>query len=376
MLELQDITNELNKFQYYVLNSSGGFVVWECNEYLSKHLIIRDMKKYSQITFIDVMNWTRNKYLNLFNIRDNKLDKKRVFVFNNFAEAYAYNNYFDIDNLLNELNFTRDVWAKYEYIYVFVMPTFLVDRIMTGSPSFWSYVSVHFRIPNIINNPLPFIKFKRSYLEQYYDKDFSPVWYRHNDIVNSYKNIKYESEREDLLKEMIDLYNTIESVCDVKILRIVYFNLSRMFSLNKKFKEALFYAEKCNKIWDTNKVKTNVLYCELNMGFLKMQRRYIYPNTSQDIYFLAVENFAFGNIDISYRMAEGYIINSRKESKYRALFYELLAVLLFAKEEYESAIYIFMEIIFTIDKIRNNDFVDLNMIENNLSIASQCLKND
>ncbi len=160
MLELHDMINEFNKFEYYALNSSGGFVVWECNEYMSRHLIEKGMKKYSQTTFIDVMNLARSKYLNLFDIRDNELNRKKIFVFNNFAEAYAYDNYFDIDNLLNELNFTRDVWAKYEYIYVFILPTYLVEQIMKSSPSFWSYVTIHFRIPNIINNLLPFIKFE------------------------------------------------------------------------------------------------------------------------------------------------------------------------------------------------------------------------
>lgn len=77
MLELQNIINELNKFEFYILNSSGGFVVWECNEYLPRHLIEKDMKKHSQITFIDVMNLARSKYLNLFDIRDNKLNRKK-----------------------------------------------------------------------------------------------------------------------------------------------------------------------------------------------------------------------------------------------------------------------------------------------------------
>lgn len=93
------------------------------------------------------------------------------------------------------------MWAKYECVYVFVMPTYLVDQIMKGSPSFWSYVSIHFRVPNIINNPLPFIKFKKSYLEQYCGERFPLVCLRNNDIVNSYKDVKNDSEKENLLKE-------------------------------------------------------------------------------------------------------------------------------------------------------------------------------
>lgn len=373
MLELQDMISDLSKFEYYVLNSSGGFVVWECNEYLSRHLIEKGMKKYSQITFIDVMNLARSKYLNLFDTRDNRLKKKKIFVFNNFAEAYAYDNYFDIENLLNELNFTRDVWAKYEYIYVFVLPTYLVDQIMKGSPSFWSYVSIHFRVPNIINNPLPFIKFKKSHAEQCFDKDISLIRSRNNDIVNFYKYAKSDSEKENLLKEMLNLYRAMDNVRDEKILRTIFFNLSRMFSLKKKYREALIYANKCNEIWDSRKAGINVLYCELNMGYRKIKRRIIYPNRPHEMYFLAVEHFAYGNIDISYRLTESYIINNEKENKYRYLFYELLAVLLFAKEEYRSAINAFMEIIFAIDRIKSNDFLDLDVIKNNLNIASRYL---
>lgn len=373
MLELQDLTNELNKFDYYALNSSGGFVVWECNEYLSRNLIEKSMIKYSQITYIDVMNLTRSKYLNLFDIRDNKLNRKKIFVFKNFAEAYAYDNYFDIENLLSELNFTRDVWAKYEYIYVFVLPTFLVDQVMKGSPSFWSYVSIHFRIPNIINNPLPFIKFKKSHTEQYLDKNISLIRLRNNDIVNFYKCAKSDSEKENLLKEMLNLYGAVDNIWDEKILRTIFFNLSRTFSLNKKYREALIYANKCNEIWDSRKAGINVLYCELNMGYRKTKRKIIYSNKPQEMYFLAVEHFAYGNIDISYRLAESYIINNKKENKYRYLFYELLAVLLFAKEEYRSAINVFMEVIFAIDRIKSDDCLDLDVIKNNLNIVSRHL---
>lgn len=373
MLELQNIANDLNKFEYYVLNSSGGFVVWECNEYLLRHLIEKGMKKYSQITFIDVMNLARSKYLNLFDASDNKLNRKKIFVFNNFAEAYSYDNYFDINNLLNELNFTRDVLAKYEYIYVFILPTYLVEQIMKGSPSFWSYVSIHFHVPNIINNPLPFIKFKKSSLEQCYDKNVSLICLKHNDIVKLYKHVKSGSEKEFLLKEMLDLHMQLESIRDKKILRTIYFNLSRMFSLNKKFREALIYAQKCSSIWHSRKARINALYCELNMGYKKTQRAVIYPDTPQEMYFLAVEHFAYGNINISYRLAENYIIGNGKENKYRYLFYELLAVLLFAKEEYRAAINAFMEIIFAIDRIKSDDFLDLDMIKNNLDIVNRHL---
>ncbi len=376
MLELNDMNSELNKFEYYVLNSSGGFVVWECNEYLSRHLIEKGMKKYSQITFIDVMNLTRSKYLNLFDIKDNKLNRKKVFVFNNFAEAYAYDNYFDIDNLLNELNFTRDVWAKYEYIYVFVLPTYLVNQIIKGSPSFWSYVSIHFRVPNIINNPLPFIKFKKSYLEQYCDKSFLLVCLKNNDIVNLYKDVKSDSEKKKLLEEMLNLEIVMEDVRDERILRTIYFNLSRLFSLNKKFEKALIYAKKCNRIWNSRKSRINVSYCELNMGYRKTKRKVIYTNKPQEMYFLAVEHFAYGNINISYRLAENYIINNEKKNKYRYLFYELLAVLLFAREEYASAMRVFMEIIFAIDRTKSDDFLELDVIEKNLSIISRHLNNN
>lgn len=376
MLELDDIISKLNKFEYYVLNSSGGFVVWECNEYLSRHLIEKGMKKYSQITFIDVMNLTRNKYLNLFDIRDNKLNRKKIFVFNNFAEVYAYDNYFDIDNLLNELNFTRDVWAKYEYIYVFVLPTYLVDRIIKGSPSFWSYVSIHFQVPNIINNPLPFIKFQKSYLEQYYDKGLSLICSKNNDIVNLYKDVKSDSEKEKLLEEMLNLDIVMEDVKDERILRTIYFNLSRLFSLNKRFGEALIYAKKCNRIWDSRKSRINVLYCELNMGYRKTRRQVIYANKPQEMYFGAVEHFAYGNIDISYRLTENYIIKNKKKNRYRYLFYELLAVLLFAREKYESAMNLFMEIIFAKDRIKSDGFLDLDVIEKNLSIISRYLNDN
>lgn len=373
MLELQDLVNDLNKFEYYVLNSSGGFVVWECNEYLSKHLVEREMKKYSQTTFINVMNLARSKYLSLFDIRDNELNKKKIFVFYNFAEAYAYENYFDMGNLLNELNFTRDVWAKYEYIYVFVLPTYLVDQIMKRSPSFWSYVSIHFRVPNIIRNPLPFIKFKKSYIEQFSNSYIPQICLKNNHIVSVYKHVKSDLEKEDLLKEMLILCNSIEDIRDEKILRKIYFNLSRMFCLNMKYKEALIYAEECSKIWDSRKARINAYYCELNIGYKRVQRKIINPSKPQEMYFLAVEHFAYGNIDISYSLAEKYIINNKRENKYRYLFYELLAVLLFAKEEYSSSINIFMEIIFAMDRIKSDDFLDLDMIKNNLNIVTRYL---
>lgn len=373
MLALQDLTNEFNKFDYYISNSSGGFVVWECNEFLSKNLIVEGLKKYSQVTFINVLNSGRSSYLNLLNEKNNTLDKKKIFVFNNLSQAYAYDNYFDIHNLLKELNFTRDVWAKYEYIYVFILPTFLVDKIMKGSPSFWSYVSIHFRIPNIINNPLPFAKIKKTHMEQFHDESFFSYCFENNNIINLYKQVNNNHDKEYLLNKMIRLYNSMECVRDDKVLKTIYFNLSRLFSLNNKFEEAFYYAIKSDEIYSSPKTQINVLYCELNMGYKRNRREMIYHNNPRELYFNAVEHFAYGNLEVAYDLVQNHI-HSAKRGKYTCLFYELLAVLCFAKKNYRSSLDIFMKILFESDRIKDdNIFFNSYVIENNLEIVSRYL---
>ena len=81
------------------------------------------------------------------------------------------------------------------------------------------------------------------------------------------------------------------------------------------------------------------------------------------MYYLAVEHFAYGNFDISKRLAESYIIQSKKKNKYLFLFYELFATIFFANKQYKSAYDMYIEICFEADKIKDNYFISMDIVE-------------
>lgn len=373
MLELHDLTINLKKLEYYIANSNGGFVVWECNEYASKVIIERKLRKYANVKYIDILNFKRQEYLALLTKQDDDFEQKRIFVFKNFSEAYAYDNHFDISTLLLELNFTRDIWIKYEYVYIFIMPTYLVDKIAYGSPSFWSYVSVHFRIPNMIHNPLELTKINQKVIEPYDDNLLTTIFNENNRIVNQNKYTNSDFVKEQLLIDMLELNKQIKHDIDLKILGIIYYNLSRLYSINKEFRESLTYARKSNEILKTNKSELNVLYCDLNMGSRSVQKSTFFKENIRVEYFEAIEHFAYGNYDLAREIAEFYICRSTKINKYYFLFLEIMATINFVQGDYRSAIDKYFEIAYLSDK--NRISINMDIIYNNIDIAFKELDN-
>lgn len=380
MIEIQDLSSDFNKLKYYIAHSSGGFVVWECNEYAIKNIIEKEIRQYRYVTVIDISKYTRSEYLGLIRKRDGASRRKKIFMMYNFAESSIYDDCFNINSLLMELNFIRDVLAQYDNIYIFVLPTYVVEQVMIKSPSFWSYVSVHFRVGNMVYCPLKLKLFNATDMQYVENPQLKELCRSINHkIILLRRNFDIQVNK-DIYAAMEKIYAMASGIVCQELLWKITYNMSRSAGWNHDYHDAFHYARKCRgmgcSLKKNNLAKLNYLYCNMGMGFHKIKRTLegIDCREGRELYYIAVENFAYGNITLAKAITERYLNTVQNTNKYFFLFKELLATILFVTQKYELALRLYTEVLFELPYRFKDSYVDTKMIERNMIIVRKALQ--
>lgn len=379
MIGIQDLSSDFNKLKYYIAHSSGGFVVWECNEYSIKRIIEKEIQQYRFVTIVDISKYRRSEYLSLIRKRDSSSGRKKVFLMCNFAESRIYDDCLNIDSLLLELNFIRDVLAQYENIYIFILPTYVVEQIMIKSPSFWSYVSVHFRVRNTVYCPLKIKLFNDADMQCLDSSQLKELCNSTNHKIILQRRSFDAQLNKDICAALEKMYALASGIRCQELLWKITYNMSRAAGWNHDYYTAFMFAQKCREIecFPKKKIlsKLNYLYCNMGMGCHNIKRTLEEDDFrgEREEYFIAVENFAYGNIDLAKRITEMCLNASVNKNKYFFLFKELLATILFVTRKYDLALRIYTEIYFELPYRFKDSFIDTKMIERNMNIVRKAM---
>ena len=114
----------------------------------------------------------------------------------------------------------------------------------------------------------------------------------------------------------------------------------------------------------------------MGMGFHKIKRTLegIDCREGRELYYIAVENFAYGNITLAKAITERYLNTVQNTNKYFFLFKELLATILFVTQKYELALRLYTEVLFELPYRFKDSYVDTKMIERNMIIVRKALQ--
>ena len=107
--------------------SSGGFVVAEINDYITKNELIENLKKDFNITVVK---------LNDFEDKVFNSSEFSLIVIDEFNTLNAY-------NIASNLNYNRNWFLSLKINIIIIASSSTVDELINYSSSFWSFVSLH-----------------------------------------------------------------------------------------------------------------------------------------------------------------------------------------------------------------------------------------
>lgn len=229
----QDIIKSIN---IYLENVNNSLVLVEVNEPIRQIEIIESIKneiKDKNILEVDLLNTKLNHLEKVQEcIKNDTKNSEIVLVTNLHQISNKIENNITDSELVRDLNFSREPYAKLKKVIVFFLPVYFVDLVIRNAPDFYDFLSVKFRfksedkIPSELKNieinddvderyVKNRINFLESILEDYGDIDANYI--KHLiDLSNNYELLGYYNKSKS---KLIDALNIIDETynSDLKI---------------------------------------------------------------------------------------------------------------------------------------------------------------
>jgi tetratricopeptide (TPR) repeat protein len=216
--------NIIKSINIYLENVNNSLVLVEVNEPIRQIEIIESIKnkiKDKNILEVDLLNTKLNHLEKVQEcIKNDTKNSEIVLVTNLHQISNKIENNINDSELVRDLNFSREPYAKLKKVIVFFLPVYFVDLVIRNAPDFYDFLSVKFRFKSedkISNEALKIqinddideryvknrINFLESILEDYGEIDANYI--NHIiDLSNNYYLLGYKKTSLDLLLSKVD----------------------------------------------------------------------------------------------------------------------------------------------------------------------------
>lgn len=141
--------NIIKSINIYLENVNNSLVLVEVNEPIRQIEIIESIKneiKDKNILEVDLLNTKLNHLEKVQEYIKNDTKNSEIVLVTNLHQISnkIENNITDIE-LVRDLNFSREPYAKLKKVIVFFLPVYFVDLVIRNAPDFYDFLSVKFR---------------------------------------------------------------------------------------------------------------------------------------------------------------------------------------------------------------------------------------
>lgn len=117
--------------------ANKGFVFIECNN----QFFIKNIEDYlfdNLLSYVYIND--KNSYDYVFN-NFKECDKNKIFIL-----SHIENEFENVTTFVNKLNYSREFYISTNSVFIFILPTYVIDNLMTIAANFYSCVSLHKKI--------------------------------------------------------------------------------------------------------------------------------------------------------------------------------------------------------------------------------------
>lgn len=155
----------LEELLIYLEDADRGFVVVEVNQQDKQEELLKRIhesnfcKKILEVDFVRGLATEQMDHLNIVKKEVLKNPETEIVLILNLT-AFFQESTIQKDELIRDINFSRDIYASLNKLLVFFLPSYFVDDLIRKAVDFWSFVSVKFDFI-----PTPEISLNYSQLE-------------------------------------------------------------------------------------------------------------------------------------------------------------------------------------------------------------------
>jgi tetratricopeptide (TPR) repeat protein len=268
---------DFEKLVLFLQDLDNGFAIVEINEPAREHKIIGLLKKNvsKNITEIDLSKSQYNPLEEIKkSIRENG-DIEILFITNLHQSG---NEKYSFSEIIRDLNFSRDLFAKLNKIFVFFIPTYFTDLIINNAQDFYDFVSFTFKFPikdtELLKGPDPLLddaelrhyrnraKFLEALLNENTEKNLELVSLL-RELGNAYYKIKNANKAMEYLGKAIE---TAGELGDKTLGAEIVNDVAHIFIDLEVGKKVLFYLEGALKVFEKNNNKEGIIKTLINFG--------------------------------------------------------------------------------------------------------------
>ena len=381
MIENESV--KLKSLLFYLENSDSGFCVVEVNEaykqseivdYILKSLLV---KKVLLVDFA-AMPEDSSHLVTIRKCVEENPDFEVMLVQNihTLSEKYGGD-----EELVKDINFSREAYADLKKIFLFFWPTYFVDTLMQNAPDFWDFVPVKFKFLS---------EFKGAFQSVDPEREMADERYLRNRAAFLEKALQEGNLSEkERLEKLVDIARIYESLYEYEKARSKYYEslklVDRLGDMRTKGEvlegigRTFYHRSNYDRALECYK-KSLVISRELGYKLIEIRRLY---NIAQ--VYIAIENYESSlehlknALEISRQLgekkAEGRILNSisdiyRLKGSYEEAFESLEMGLALSRETSDRAYEgIIINSIGEMYIFRENYKISLEYFEKALSIA-------